>query len=259
MCINSPWEFDRDRLQPSVQSAMPNHSLLLGYCTCHSGRVFQPLQQNFKLHIFRISQFACNQIILVFGRQTHFKVFFASSSSFFQGDWSCKVCTGHSLMSQLHPSSYEEHRMVPCLGWNAPCDLCPEPQHLFQCGMRTIRGGTKFNQRADAKSPKSSTVCYLHQWKNLQRAYPVAPRKPLQVKWGALCSYGPHGIITQRAKTDPALRNRGQIIWSALIVSLRGVWSGYMLLQWRGFPQMGHEESPVPPSAIFDRSRLWSC
>lgn len=71
-----------------------------------------------------------------------------------------------------------------------------------------------------------------------------------------ICSYGPLGIITQRAKTDPASRNQGQFIWSALIVSLRGVWSGYMLLQRWGFPQMGHEESRVPPSETFDRSLL---
>lgn len=215
-----------------MQSALPNHSLLLEYCTCHSGLLFQPLEQNVELHVFRISQFACNQISCWQANEHRSsKPFIASSYLFFLAwQWlereivTCKVCTGHSLMLHLHPLSYDEHKMVLCLGWNAPCDLYPKAYHLFQCDMWTNRGGTTFSQRVDAKSPKSSTACCLHRWKNHRRARPVAPRKLLEVICGwrehfdstfAQCSYGSRrwrpdmtslliSLSKAAAKTDPA-------------------------------------------------------
>lgn len=133
--------------------------------------------------------------------------------------------------------------------------------------MWTNRGGTTFSQRADAKSPKSSTACYLHRWKNHRTARPVAPRKLLEVIRGwrehfdstfAQCSYGSYrwrpdmtslliSLSTAVAKTDPASCNQGKIIWSSLIVFLREVSSGDLQFERWGSPQMGRVDSPVPP------------
>lgn len=175
-----------------MQSALPNHSLLLEYCTCHSGLFFLLLEQNVELHAFRISQFACNQISCwQANAQRSSKPFFAS----FFFAWQrlerelipCKVCTGHSLMPHLRPLNTR----------NIKCHRVLDEMHhviyvlkLYIC-FNVACGQTEEGQNLGRGSSKSSTAGYLHGWKNLRRARPVAPRKLLEV----ICGFGWGGTL----------------------------------------------------------------